>query len=69
MLSVQMEQGCTGMNVYPAHKFINGLNGLKRDVKRQKTIRAPSTSKTDEKIEKIGKLIREERRLCIRGLA
>ncbi|KAJ8934216.1 hypothetical protein NQ318_009353 [Aromia moschata] len=26
------------MNVYPAHKF---LNGLKKDVKRPKTIRAP----------------------------
>ncbi|KAJ8947430.1 hypothetical protein NQ318_009636 [Aromia moschata] len=28
----------------------------------------PSTSKTDENIEKIGKLIREDRRLSIRGL-
>ncbi|KAJ8962675.1 hypothetical protein NQ318_001070 [Aromia moschata] len=28
------------MNVYPAHKFLNGLDGLKRDVKRPKTIRA-----------------------------
>ncbi|KAJ8939241.1 hypothetical protein NQ318_015199 [Aromia moschata] len=31
----------TGMNVYLAHKFLNGLNGFKRDVKRPKTIRAP----------------------------
>ncbi|KAJ8941799.1 hypothetical protein NQ318_015924 [Aromia moschata] len=29
----------------------------------------PSTSKTDENIEKNGKLIRKDRRLCIRGLA
>ncbi|KAJ8963425.1 hypothetical protein NQ318_018905 [Aromia moschata] len=29
----------------------------------------PSTSKTDENIEKIGKLILEDRRLSIRGLA
>ncbi|KAJ8943381.1 hypothetical protein NQ318_002614 [Aromia moschata] len=29
----------------------------------------PSTSETDENIEKIGKLIREDRRLSIRGLA
>ena len=29
----------------------------------------PSTSKTDENIDKIGKLIRENRRLGIRGLA
>ncbi|KAJ8959626.1 hypothetical protein NQ318_021813 [Aromia moschata] len=43
-----------------------------RYVKRSKTIRAPgrlSTSKTDENIEKIGKLIRENRHLSIRGLA
>ncbi|KAJ8932711.1 hypothetical protein NQ318_016609 [Aromia moschata] len=26
------------MNVYPAQKFLNGLNGLQRDVKRSKTI-------------------------------
>ncbi|KAJ8960142.1 hypothetical protein NQ318_003862 [Aromia moschata] len=32
---------CTEINVYPAHQFLNGLNGLKRDVKRPKTIRAP----------------------------
>ncbi|KAJ8959822.1 hypothetical protein NQ318_011554 [Aromia moschata] len=32
---------CTGINVYPAHTFWNGLNGLKRDMKRPKTIRAP----------------------------
>ncbi|KAJ8947225.1 hypothetical protein NQ318_001512 [Aromia moschata] len=32
---------CTGMDVYPAHKILNGLNGLKRDVKRPKTIRTP----------------------------
>ncbi|KAJ8959152.1 hypothetical protein NQ318_022413, partial [Aromia moschata] len=31
---------CTGINVYPTHKFLNGLNE-KRDVKRPKTIRAP----------------------------
>ncbi|KAJ8938835.1 hypothetical protein NQ318_000830 [Aromia moschata] len=34
----QMEK-CSGMNVYPAHKFLNGLNGIKRDVKRPKTIK------------------------------
>ncbi|KAJ8956913.1 hypothetical protein NQ318_014331 [Aromia moschata] len=68
MLSVQMEQWvnlkfliklgktftekCTGINVYPAHKFLNGLNGLKRDVKRPKTPGWPSTPKKDENIEK-----------------
>ncbi|KAJ8962715.1 hypothetical protein NQ318_001113 [Aromia moschata] len=40
------------MNEYPAHKFLNGLNGLKRGVKRPKAIRA-STSKTDENNEKL----------------
>ncbi|KAJ8951936.1 hypothetical protein NQ318_013602 [Aromia moschata] len=29
------------MNVYPARTFLNGLNGLKKGVKRSKTIRAP----------------------------
>ncbi|KAJ8942337.1 hypothetical protein NQ318_005329 [Aromia moschata] len=43
------------MNVYPAHKFLNSLNGLKRNVKRPKTICAPDV-KTDENIEKIGLL-------------
>ncbi|KAJ8960962.1 hypothetical protein NQ318_020264 [Aromia moschata] len=27
--------------LFRTHKFLNGLNGLKRDVKRSKTIRAP----------------------------
>ncbi|KAJ8951218.1 hypothetical protein NQ318_010245 [Aromia moschata] len=31
--------------------------------------RRPSTSKTDENIEKVGKIIRDDRRLNIRGLA
>ncbi|KAJ8944489.1 hypothetical protein NQ318_011746 [Aromia moschata] len=43
------------MNVYPAHKFLNGLNGLKRDVKRSNTIRTPEGP--------------QSRRLSIRGLA
>ncbi|KAJ8946224.1 hypothetical protein NQ318_013035 [Aromia moschata] len=29
------------MDIYAAHKFLNGLNGLKWDVKRYNTIRAP----------------------------
>ncbi|KAJ8941322.1 hypothetical protein NQ318_017862 [Aromia moschata] len=43
------------MTVYPANKF---LNGLKRDLKRPKTIRAPgrpSTSKTEETLKKLTK--------------
>ncbi|KAJ8951691.1 hypothetical protein NQ318_012233 [Aromia moschata] len=58
------------MNAYPAHKFLNGLNVIKRDVKRPKTIRAPDghqRQKTDENIEKIGKSIREDRHLSMRG--
>ncbi|KAJ8950454.1 hypothetical protein NQ318_010332 [Aromia moschata] len=60
------------MNVYPAHKFLNGLNGLKRDMKRPKTdplSGRPSTSKKDGNIKIIGKLNHEDRRLSIRGLA
>ncbi|KAJ8960598.1 hypothetical protein NQ318_013888 [Aromia moschata] len=29
------------MDVYPAHKVLNGLNGLKKDVERPKTTRTP----------------------------
>ncbi|KAJ8954149.1 hypothetical protein NQ318_005743 [Aromia moschata] len=71
MLSVQMEQRCTGVNVYLAHKFLIGLNGLKRDVKRPKTIHAsdgPQRQKWTKSLKKIGKLIREDRRLSIIGL-
>ncbi|KAJ8954147.1 hypothetical protein NQ318_005741 [Aromia moschata] len=57
---------CTGMDVYPAHKFLNGLNGLKRDMKRQKTIRAPEGPQHQKQTKT---LIREDRRLSIRGLA
>ncbi|KAJ8952916.1 hypothetical protein NQ318_006533 [Aromia moschata] len=63
---------CTGMNVYHAHTFLNGLNGLKRDVKRPKTIRAPDgpqRQKRTNTLKKIGKLIREDCRLSIRWLA
>ncbi|KAJ8953226.1 hypothetical protein NQ318_015804 [Aromia moschata] len=59
------------MNVYPAHKFLNGLNGLRRDVKRPKTIHAPDGPQRQKrkKTQKIDKLTREDRRLSIRGLA
>ncbi|KAJ8942211.1 hypothetical protein NQ318_021099 [Aromia moschata] len=61
------------MNAYSAHTFLNGLNGLKRDVKRPKTIRTPNgpqrQKRTKTLVEKIGKLIRDDRRLSIRGLA
>ncbi|KAJ8955412.1 hypothetical protein NQ318_003510 [Aromia moschata] len=36
-----VKRSVQGMNFYPVHKFLNGLNGLKTDVKRPKTIRAP----------------------------
>ncbi|KAJ8942387.1 hypothetical protein NQ318_016635 [Aromia moschata] len=59
------------MDVYPAHKFLNGLNGLKRDVKRPKPISGPQRQKRTKTLNgrKIGKLIREDRRLSIRELA
>ncbi|KAJ8945226.1 hypothetical protein NQ318_011205 [Aromia moschata] len=55
MLSVQMEQ--------------RGLNGLKRDVVRPKTIHAPDGPQRQKWTKKIGKLMREDCRLSIRGLA
>ncbi|KAJ8960868.1 hypothetical protein NQ318_020167 [Aromia moschata] len=45
-----------------------GIN-KRRDVKDDPRPGRPSTSKTDENIEKTGKVIREEHRLSIRGLA
>ncbi|KAJ8959823.1 hypothetical protein NQ318_011556 [Aromia moschata] len=56
----------TGMNVYPAHKFFEWFKRFKEG--RETTEDdphpgRPSTSKTDENIEKI------DRRLSIRGLA
>ncbi|KAJ8952159.1 hypothetical protein NQ318_018496 [Aromia moschata] len=48
------------MNVYPVHNFLNGLNGLMRDVKRPTTIRAPDgpqRQKQTKMLKKIGKLI------------
>ncbi|KAJ8947912.1 hypothetical protein NQ318_005139 [Aromia moschata] len=63
---------CTGMNLYPSYKFLNGLNDLMRNVKRSKTIRAPDgpqRQKRTNTLKKIGKLIREDRRLSIRRLA
>ncbi|KAJ8944153.1 hypothetical protein NQ318_013393, partial [Aromia moschata] len=41
------------MNVYPAHKFLNELNGLKRDVKRPKTVRAPDGPKRKRTLKKL----------------
>ncbi|KAJ8954776.1 hypothetical protein NQ318_014886 [Aromia moschata] len=40
-----------------------------RETTKDQSPGRPSTSKTEENIEKIGKLIREDRRLSIRGLA
>ncbi|KAJ8956707.1 hypothetical protein NQ318_014062 [Aromia moschata] len=48
------------------------FGGLKRDVKRPKTIRAqdgPQRQKWTKTLKKIRKLIREDRRLSIRGLS
>ncbi|KAJ8963431.1 hypothetical protein NQ318_018911 [Aromia moschata] len=41
------------MNVYPAHKFLNGLNGLKGDVKRPKTIRGPGGLQRPKRTKKL----------------
>ncbi|KAJ8945765.1 hypothetical protein NQ318_022863 [Aromia moschata] len=52
--------------------FLNGLNGLKRDVKRPKMICALDGSQRQKRtktLKKIGKLIREDHRLSIRRLA
>ncbi|KAJ8943596.1 hypothetical protein NQ318_006598 [Aromia moschata] len=47
---------CTGMNVYPARKVLNDLNGLKRDVKRPKTICAPDGPQRQKRTKTLKKL-------------
>ncbi|KAJ8954772.1 hypothetical protein NQ318_014881 [Aromia moschata] len=84
MFGVQMEQrvnlkflvklGKTFTEAYAMLKEVYGnecLSRTQRDVKRPKPDAPgrPSTSKTDENIENIFKLILEDRRLSIRGLA
>ncbi|KAJ8948330.1 hypothetical protein NQ318_019315 [Aromia moschata] len=66
MLSVQMDQRkCTGMNDYPARQFLNGLNGLKRDVKRQKTIRAPDSPQRQKRTKTLKKLINQSAQIVV----
>ncbi|KAJ8963374.1 hypothetical protein NQ318_018851 [Aromia moschata] len=85
MLSVQMEQRINltflvklGKTCTEAYEMLNEEYGneclycTKRDVKRAKTIRAPDgpqRQKRTKTLKKTGKLIREDRRLSIRGLA
>ncbi|KAJ8948145.1 hypothetical protein NQ318_009232 [Aromia moschata] len=43
------------------HKFLNGLNGLKRDVKRLKTIRAPDSHQRQKRsVMEIDRFVDEE---------
>ncbi|KAJ8948895.1 hypothetical protein NQ318_005517 [Aromia moschata] len=52
------------MNVYPANKFLNCVNGLKRDVKRPKTIRAPGRPSTIRGLAEITGINKE----CVRQI-
>ncbi|KAJ8957019.1 hypothetical protein NQ318_012191, partial [Aromia moschata] len=54
------------MNVYLSYKFLNGLNGLKRDVKRPKTIRAPDGPEHQKRAETLKKLFAQN--LCQNSL-
>ncbi|KAJ8962488.1 hypothetical protein NQ318_000876 [Aromia moschata] len=51
-----------GMYVYPAHKF---LNGLKRDVKRPKTIRAPDGPQRQKRTRTLKKLAKPSMWYCV----
>ncbi|KAJ8944200.1 hypothetical protein NQ318_014562 [Aromia moschata] len=57
------------MHVYPAHKFWNGLNGLKKDVKQPKTIRAPDGPQRQKRTKTLKKIacpiIQGPQRNCI----
>ena len=60
------------MSVYLVLKFSSGLKGLKGEGKRSETISAPvvpAHQKTDAVIEKVGEIVRQNRRLSIRILA
>ncbi|KAJ8944514.1 hypothetical protein NQ318_011772 [Aromia moschata] len=67
MLSVQMEQRkkCTGMNVYSAHKFLNGLNGLKRDVQPPKMIHAPDGPQRQKRTNTLKKLVNQSAKIDV----
>ncbi|KAJ8937539.1 hypothetical protein NQ318_022963 [Aromia moschata] len=65
MLSVQMDQRFKEKFLKGFKRFKEGRETTKDDPRPGR----PSTSKTDENIEKIGNLILEDRRLSIRGLA
>ncbi|KAJ8938912.1 hypothetical protein NQ318_008665 [Aromia moschata] len=85
MLSVEMEQwvslkflvkpGKTFTEAYAMSKEVyrnECLSCTQRDVKQQKTIRAPDGPQREKRtktLKKIGKLICEDRGLSIRGLA
>ena len=60
------------MSVYLVLKFSSVLKGLKREGKRSETISAPvvpAHQKTEANIEKIGEIVRQNRRLSIRAIA
>jgi len=53
-------------------KFSCGFKGLKRGGKRSETIRAPvvpAHRKADPNVEKVGEIVRQNRRLSIRAVA
>ncbi|KAJ8940831.1 hypothetical protein NQ318_003079, partial [Aromia moschata] len=56
---------CTGMNVYQAHKFLNSLKGLKRDVKRPKTIRVPDGFQRQKRTKTLKNLVNESAKIVV----
>ncbi|KAJ8945001.1 hypothetical protein NQ318_010203 [Aromia moschata] len=52
-LKFLVKLGKTFIEAYPAHKFLNGLNGLKTDVWRLKTIRAPDGPQRQKRTKKL----------------
>ncbi|KAJ8939802.1 hypothetical protein NQ318_022733, partial [Aromia moschata] len=52
------------MIVYPAHKFLNSLNGLKRNVKRTKSIRAPDDPQRQKRTKTLKKIAFLRNKVC-----
>ncbi|KAJ8963434.1 hypothetical protein NQ318_018914 [Aromia moschata] len=75
LLPARCERVATSLHRTPSGDTLPTLSSLDKPVEGRETTKddplsgRPSTSKKDGNIEKIGKLIREDRRLSIRGVA
>ncbi|KAJ8938535.1 hypothetical protein NQ318_005110 [Aromia moschata] len=55
------------MNSYPAHKFLSGLDGLKRDVKQPKTIRATDGPQRQKRTNTLKILVNQSSKIVVKA--